>query len=226
MRPESGQARAGVAARQPACRPIPLKLPSHYLMTKSENFLPASGGVGSQLFQHVVSSSDPSPGRKINMFPPQDLIKPLIPPKIAKRANVRKRKGEAILAFIADIVGQFEAAVFDHEPATVPVVGDLSRSVLQLIDVRIETQVDRTAKAGFIGATVAEHRAQLVEFLRNRHAVGNRARRNLPRHVQGSGAGDHCEGADLAIEQHGAGIYPADLEVVVRIPLELVASAG
>ena len=57
--------------------------------------------------------------------------KPVTAAQIAECADVRQRKGEAELVFVPDRT-QVEAAVFDADAATVPIVGGLHRGVYQV----------------------------------------------------------------------------------------------
>src|SRR5579862_2470507 len=85
-------------------------------------------------------------------------------PKISEGADVGQGKVEAELVFVADR-SQGEAAIFDTQAATVPVIGGLRRGVLQHAEVRIESQVGGSAESAFVGLSVAQQDAELIEDL-------------------------------------------------------------
>src|SRR5258708_36886930 len=99
------------------------------------------------------------------------LKQPLCPSQVSESTNVGQREGKAELIFVA-YRSQSEAAVFDVHSAAVPVVGQLPRTVLDLVQVCIKTQIYRAAESPFVGAAITEDSAELIKNLWSRVGTG------------------------------------------------------
>ena len=109
------------------------------------------------------------------MSPTWSLEKLFLAAEISQGADIRERKIEAELVFIADR-SQGKAAILDTEAAAVPVVGGLHRRVLKKAEIRVKAQVGGAAESALVGLSVAEEYPELIEGLlcrRRRRVAGS-----------------------------------------------------
>src|ERR1700746_3913549 len=95
------------------------------------------------------------------------LVQAFLLADVSKRPDVGQGETEAELVFVAD-GSQGEAAVLDAESAAIPVVGGLHGAVLQEPEIGVEADRGGAAEAAFVGVTISQQQAELVEVLLRR----------------------------------------------------------
>src|SRR5437763_2001421 len=148
---------------------------------------------------------------------------PLSAPQVAECSHIRQCKRKTKLVFIA-YVRQRKPTVFQIDAAAVPVVSELSRSVLHLIHVRVDSQVEGPAESTLVDAAITEHGPELVKFLRRKAAAS--CGRELAGNMQKGISCAQGELAEVMIEEHHARIETARPEIIVGVPLKVTPSAG
>src|SRR5579862_726620 len=139
---------------------------------------------------------------------------------VSEGADVGQCKAEAELIFITHSA-QREAAIFQADPAAIPVVAGLHGCVLQKAEVGVETEGGCPAKAALVGMPVAEQDAELIEILLE-GGCADHARQRL--HVSIAAANGVV--AEVIVEERRARIDAMFLEVVIDIPFGIGLRAG
>src|ERR1019366_9108034 len=126
--------------------------------------------------------------------------------EVAERSNIRQRKHETILIFVAHR-SQRKAPEFQAQAATVPGVTRLRGDILQRAIVRVKTETAGGAQAELVELPVAKQQPKLVELARRRRS------RSSVDHAQKGVASAHNNRAETVVHQRHAGIDAAVLEV-------------
>src|SRR5580692_2381813 len=161
------------------------------------------------------------------------LVEPFLAAEIAERAYVRQSESEAEQILVAHICDGI-AAIFHRDAAAIPVVGGLRGSELQLPCFRIETHAGSSAESGASQPAEAQRHAELVElagWLRRGSRTASPLRlgerrtdrlRNLQKRIPTPDG----KGSQVVVDQQGAGVDTAQLEVVIEIPFCVGIAAG
>src|SRR5882757_6052768 len=142
--------------------------------------------------------------------------------QISRRADARQREVEAVLILIAD-GSQCQAAIFDAKPATVPVIGGLDASILQGILNKVIAGVDPGAQPALGRSSIPKQQTEQIVFrYLARQGGGERCIQRLK-----AGVAHTAEnGVSPVVREYIAGVHPARLEVIVRIPFQIAVCAG
>src|SRR5579864_3137966 len=159
------------------------------------------------------------PMRAVELASEQTLSAPEIP----ESANVCQREGKPELILVAN-VRQRKPAVFEVHAAAVPVISELRRPVLHLIEIDVESQIHCPAESAFVQGPVSEDSAKLIKSLCWRAGGSRVGCKDLSGHMQKRISSSNREWTEMLIEKHRAGVHSPHLEIVIRIPLEIIAS--
>ena len=135
--------------------------------------------------------------------------------QISKGSDVSEGEGEAELIFVTDRTER-KPTIFDVHTTTIPIIGNLGRTILQLVEVSVKTDIHSAAETEFPGAAVAEDGAKLAELLRR---VEDASAGADIRDVQKSVACTHGKQSEMAVEKRSAGVYSASGKIIVEVPL-------
>src|SRR5581483_10675519 len=150
------------------------------------------------------------------------LKQPLLPSQGPERPHIGQAEGEAELVFVSD-GAQGEAAVFEAQPAAIPVIAGLESGVLQEALGDIEADIGGGADAALVGVSVSHDPAKLVELRGRRQGARDE---DFSRHTQEGMASAYKKFANAQAGNRGAGVDAALARVVIQVPLQIGGPRG
>src|SRR5947199_2480658 len=146
----------------------------------------------------------------------------LLPPQISKGPDIRQSEIKPELVLIP-YRPQRKPAIFNAEPATIPVVSDLRRRVLQKSKVGVEPQIRCSAESRLIRVPIAKQNSKLVKCACRRR---RRRGRLLTRRLQVRIPATNREFPKPIVHKCCAGADSPLLDVVIQIPFSLGPGRG
>src|SRR5579859_44268 len=168
------------------------------------------------------------------MVAAQSSVQAFLSPQVSERTDVGQSEREAEKILIPH-VGNCVAAVLERNSATIPVIGRLAASELQLPEFGIKANAASRTESPARKAAITQRNAKLLKLARDLARVRDRSALALAqawrrciglRNLQKGVPAAESEWPEIVVHQQRAGIGPTQLEVVVHIPFCISMAAG